>query len=121
MNAKNEYMIPATDIFETGDFYALKVEMPGVSKENLEVFIENDELEIRGKVNEESAKEYGKESGFELKYHEFQSNDFYRKFRVGKGVDKNSIDAKLENGVLSLNLKKKEDAKPKRIEVKVKH
>lgn len=106
-------LAPATDIYETNEVYALKLEMPGVDKEYLQITIENDELEIRGEVKGEL------EEGKEIQYSKYPFHNFYRKFRVGSGIDRNRIDATLENGLLSLVLHKAEDVKPKKIEVKV--
>lgn len=109
-----EYLLtPAADIYETKDDYSMMLEMPGVTRENLTITIDNDELEIEGKVSDAAPE------GKELKYSEYRLYDFYRKFRVGDDIDRNRIDATLENGVLKLVLHKVEAVKPKKIEVKI--
>jgi len=106
-------IVPAVDIFETGDEFLLKVEMPGVEKDGLVITLNNNELEINGKVdanllNEENAG-----------YTEFRLNDYHRRFIVGDNINSSGITANLDNGVLTLKLPKSERIKPKRIEVAV--
>lgn len=106
-------LVPLTDIYETPDHYMLKLEMPGVAREKLEITMENNELEIRGEVIKFDSKEK------DLKYSEFSNYDYYRKFNVGDDIDRDKINAKLENGVLSLELQKHEAVKPKKIPINV--
>jgi HSP20 family protein len=106
-------LVPLADIFETADYYTLKLEMPGVTRESLDVMIENNEMEIRGKVSDNSP------DNMEVKYSEFSHYDFFRKFSVGNDIDRNKIEATFENGVLTLVLHKLEAVKPKKISINV--
>ncbi|PKL16652.1 MAG: hypothetical protein CVV49_15080 [Spirochaetae bacterium HGW-Spirochaetae-5] len=108
--SRKVFHIPLTDIYETADIYSVKLEMPGIVKENLDIVIDNDEL----KITAESSPEENTDS---LKYAEFRAKDFSRTFRVGNDVDRNRIDAKLENGILTLTLHKSEAVKPKKISI----
>jgi len=111
----DEYvMVPLTDIYETEDQYTLKLEMPGVTKDRLDMTMENNELEIRGKL------EKYEPEGKELKYAEFAQHDFYRKYNVGNDIDREGIKATLEDGVLTLVLQKLESVKPRKISINVK-
>jgi len=101
---------PLADIFATEDIYSVKLEVPGVTKENLNVVIEDDEL----KITAESSIE---ENENDLKYADFSVKNFSRTFRVGNDIDRNRIDAKLENGILTLTLHKSEEVKPKKIAI----
>ncbi len=105
--------VPVTDIYETVDQYALKMEMPGVTRENLEILMENNDLEIRGKVEAYAP------AGKDPRYSEFSPCDYYRKFTIGNDIDRNKINATLESGVLTLVLQKHEAVKPKKIPIKV--
>jgi len=107
---KKVFQIPLADIYETEDIYSVKLEMPGISKENLDIVIDDDELKITA---ESSAEEHNEN----LKYAEFRAKNFSRTFRVGNDVDRNRIDAKLENGILALTLHKSEAVKPKKITI----
>lgn len=102
--------VPLTDICETPDTYSLKMEVPGAARENIDIVIEDDELRVTVKAATEESEE-------SLKYAEFGSRDFYRAFRVGNEIDRNRIEAKLENGVLNILLSKTEKVKPKKIQI----
>ena len=108
--SRKVFQTPLADIFETEDIYSVKLEMPGVTKDNLSVVIEDDEL----KITAESSIE---ENEKDLKYADFCVSNFRRSFRVGNDIDRNRIDAKLENGVLTLTLHKSEEVKPKKITI----
>jgi len=109
------YLTPAGDIYETDHNYTLRLEMPGVTKEVLEVTLNNEELEISGKVTNEVPE------GKNLRYAEYSLHNYRRKFRIGQEIDRNSISANLENGVLTLTLAKTEAVKPRKIEISVSH
>lgn len=107
---KKAAYVPLADIYETADIYSVKLEMPGITKENLSVIIDDDELKITGESSFEEKNE-------NLKYAEFSAKNFSRTFRVGNDIDKNKIDAKLENGILTLTLHKSEEVKPRKITI----
>jgi HSP20 family protein len=119
--AKNNYdterpiIVPPVDIYETDNEYVIKTEMPGVTKEHIDVTLNNRELEITGKINGTMPDTKN------LKYSEFRLYDFHRKFKVGDYIDSGKLTAKLENGILTLNLPKSEKVKPNKIDIKVEH
>lgn len=114
-NNEEYVFVPPVDIYETENEYVIKAEMPGVKKDGVEITLENNELEITGKIN-------GNLPGEEhLKYAEFKLYNYHRKFNVGNNVNNNALTAKLEDGVLTLNLPKRDELKPRKIEVKVEH
>lgn len=102
--------VPLTDIYETPDNYSLKMEVPGATRENIDIVMEDQELRITVKMAEE-------EEDKTLKYAEFGNRDFYRSFKVGNDIDRNGIEARLENGVLNILLNKTEKVKPKKIQI----
>ena len=108
-------IVPPVDIYETESEYMLKAEMPGITREGIDITLNNKELEINGKIDEEAA------NGDNLKYSEYNLYNYHRKFMVGDGIDGNAMSASFENGVLTLVLPKSEELKPKKIEVKVEH
>ena len=116
--AKNEshttddyVLVPLTDIYETTDNYTLKLEMPGVTRDRLDITLDKNELLIKANVEE------FRPENKELKYSEFAQHDYYRAFTVGNDVDVNGINASFENGVLTLVLRKHEAVKPKKIAI----
>jgi len=109
-DSRKVFHTPLADIYSTEEIYSVKLEVPGVTKENLNVVIEDDELKI-------SAESSIEESEKDLKYAEFSVKNFSRTFRVGNDVDRSKIDAKLDNGILTLVLHKSEEVKPKKIAI----
>jgi len=109
----NESIAPAADIVETDDGFRLVVEMPGVTRENLKIDLENDTLTLRG---ERRATETGKNV---LLNGRSSNRPFVQRFALGKDLDRAGIQAKLENGLVTVTLPRREDTKPTRIEVQV--
>jgi HSP20 family protein len=107
---RQAWLQPYVNIVETKDAYVLEAEMPGVSKEGLEVLLEGNELTIVG------TRKYGVE-GAELVYRESQDRGFRRTFELDPTIDTQGISARMENGVLHLELRKAEKVKPRRITV----
>jgi HSP20 family protein len=107
---KPMYLTPAANIFENKDGYLLQAEMPGVSKDGLEITIENNELVITGRRSAD-------ELNAELVYRESRPLDYRRVFDLDPSIDLEKITAKIEQGVLTLTLPKAERVKPRKITV----
>jgi HSP20 family protein len=105
-----EYVTPSANILESKDGYVLEAEMPGVSKDGLEVTVENAELTILG---HRAAMEF---KGREV-YRESRRLDFRRSFELDPSIDTAKIVAKMDQGVLTLHLPKTEAVKPRKIAV----
>ncbi len=86
-------------------------DLPGVSKENLNVRVDNKMLTIQAKAEDAIP-------GDPI-YREFELGGFFRQFELGEEIDTQRINAELKHGVMTLTLPKAEKAKPKQIEVKV--
>lgn len=106
---------PAVDIAEHENEYVVKVELPGVSKDDVKVTLESNILTIRGEKKKE--KEFKEDD-----YHRMERSygAFQRSFALPSSVKSDKIDAAYEDGILTVTLPKAEEAKPKQIEVKVK-
>jgi len=106
---------PAVDIAEHDEQYLVKVELPGVNKDDVKITLENNILTIRGEKKQE--KETKKEN-----YHRVERSygSFQRSFTLPTSVKSDKIDAVYKDGILQIALPKAEEAKPKQIEVKVK-
>ena len=103
---------PVVDILETNNEFVLKVELPGVEKDDVQVAIDNHILTVKGeKKNDDQEKKIHRT---ECRY-----GSFVRHFTLPQDVDVDKVEATCKNGVLSLTLTKMEQAKPKQIEVKV--
>jgi len=105
-----EYVAPEVNIFETGEGYVLEAEMPGVSKDGLEITIEGTEITIVGRRHHE-------ESPGETLFQESSHADYRRVFELDPAIDTSRIAARVEQGVLTLSLPKAEKVKPRRITV----
>ena len=106
---------PAVDIAERDDQYVVKAELPGVTKEDVKITLENNVLTIHGeKKNEKETKSEN--------FHRVERSygSFERSFTLPTTVKSDKIDAVYKDGVLQITLPKAEEAKPKQIEVKVK-
>jgi len=104
------YLYPQVNIAETKDGYLLEAEMPGVSKESLEVLLEGNELTIVGHRKFEVP-------NAELLYRESATRDFRRSFVLDPAIDTAKINARMNNGLLSLTLPKAERVKPRKVAV----
>ena len=91
----------------------VKMEMPGVSKENLDIKVDNDKLIVDGR------KILNKPKG-EYRLKEIREGDYHHEFNIDQTIDRNSIKAEIKNGVLVLELGIKESEKPRKIKVQVK-
>ncbi|RMD92824.1 MAG: Hsp20/alpha crystallin family protein [Calditrichaeota bacterium] len=105
---------PAVDISEDKDNFYLNVELPGMKKEDVKVSYEDGILTIKGEKKSEREEK-------DVNFHRVERTFgmFERSFRVPNKIVEDKIDAKFENGVLTITLPKAEEAKPKEIEVKV--
>jgi len=106
---------PAVDIVENNDNYILRAELPGMSKDDVKITLENNLLTIRGEKKNESEKKEGNYHRVERSYGSFE-----RSFTIPGTIKADNIDAQYKDGVLTLTLPKAEEAKPKLIDVKVK-
>ena len=109
--APGRYYVPAADIFETDAALTLMLEMPGVSKNNIDVQIENDVLLVEGKID------YSTYKDVEPVYTEYNIGHYARGFTLPSKIDRGAISAQLDDGVLTLTLPKSKDVLPRRIAV----
>lgn len=106
---------PAIDIYDAKDHITVKADLPGMTKDDIEVTIQNNHLILKGEKKHEEKKE---EKDF-IREERFYGS-FYRVLPLAGTVDPNNVKAAYKNGVLELTLPKKEEAKPKQISIEVK-
>jgi HSP20 family protein len=104
---------PAFEVKETNDSFVLKADLPGVEEKDLDVAVHNGLLTVSGSRQSEERKE-----GESFALYERQYGSFSRSFALPDMADNERIDAKLVNGVLTLTILKKAEAKPRKIEIK---
>ena len=105
-----KFITPPASIRETSDAYTLELEMPGVSKEGLEISIEKNELSIVGRRSAPAIQ------GTQL-HRESRPHNYRRSFEIDPSIENGKIAARMHQGVLTLTLPKAEKVKPRKIAV----
>jgi HSP20 family protein len=101
---------PPVDIFEAGDLYVLKLEVPEVDKESIDITMEGNELTVTGERKIEEGTEGEQYLRMERGY-----GTFTRSFSLTQAIDASGIKASIKDGILRVELPKKEEVKPKQI------
>ncbi|MGA2499995.1 MAG: Hsp20/alpha crystallin family protein [Tepidisphaeraceae bacterium] len=102
----------AVDVREDGDHLYVEAELPGFSKDEIDLTMENQTLTISAERREQ---QNGQKGGYLL--NERRYSRFLRSFTLPPTVDDKKVDAKLDNGILTVVLNKREETKPKKIAV----
>lgn len=103
---------PRSNLYETPDAYILALDMPGAVKDQIAVSLDKDVLVVEADIHGVFP-----EGGTILR-NEIRGTRYERSFVIGQGIQRDSVDARFENGVLTLKLFKAEDVKPKEISIK---
>jgi HSP20 family protein len=112
-NVSNRSFVPPVDIRETAESLRLVMDLPGLSKEDVAITLENNVLTIAGErklANEQRNDTYHR---LERAY-----GAFSRSFTLAPTVQSDRVDASFSNGVLEITLPKVEESKPRRISIK---
>lgn len=105
--AKNEMGFqPATNVYELENAFKLELQIPGFSKELVKITVEKDLLTIKGEVEQKEAASEGYSKV------EFKVENFEKRFKLSEKLDAEKIEANFSNGILSLVVPKREEAKP---------
>jgi len=102
---------PPVDVYEDGEGLTLQADMPGVSKDRLDVRVEGDTLVVEGKVQLDMP-----ENAAAL-YADIRSSIYRRSFQLSSELETDNIQANLKDGVLQLRIPKRPELRPRRIEV----
>ncbi len=108
---ETRYIVPPVDIYETEDALTVVVDLPGVTRDSVDVRVEDNVLTIKGRAD------YDPPANIMLG--EFNLHGYYRQFQLTDEVDQSKISAESKNGVLSIRLPKAEKSKPKQIKIKL--
>jgi HSP20 family molecular chaperone IbpA len=109
--ADDKYIRPAVNIIETEEGLILTADIPGATKENLDVNVEKGILTISAPAQHAVPGTPG--------YREFELASYYRQFSIPESLDHENAKAEYVNGILTLRVPKAKVAQPKRIAVKV--
>jgi HSP20 family protein len=108
-----EAWLPAVDVSESGDKITVKAEIPGMEAKDIEISMVGDTLTIKG---EKKAEKEEKDENYHMVERSYGS--FSRAMKLPAVVDAEKVEATYKNGVLTVVLPKKEEVKPKAIEIK---
>lgn len=108
---QEQYVRPTVDIYETPDGLVVMADLPGASKESVDLEVENDVLTIKARAKHLLP--------VEPVYREFELMNYYRQFQLADTVDDEKIAAEFKHGVLTLRIPRAERAKPRQIPVTV--
>ncbi len=102
---------PMVDIFETGEGVTFQFEMPGVSRDEIDIAVDGDSLKVKSRATIRQDK-HGKPV-----LREFAPANFEREFLLSRDLDRGKIEASWRAGVLTLRVPKSEAAKPRKISI----
>jgi len=108
---EDQYRVPAADVYETSEAFVLMLDLPGARRESISLTLEKGEMRVRAEV-EPLHRQEGT-----LLLDELQGTGFYRAFSIAEGIDTGNVDARFEQGVLTVKLFKSEDVKPREIHI----
>jgi len=112
VNTSKRRLYPAcSDIYEDKGNVILRMEMPGITKESLDIKVDDNILIIHGRKNKPEADKT------HYLLHEIKEGDYYHEYSIDDTIDKSKIDAALDKGVVTLTLSIKESEKPRKINV----
>ncbi|MBO8166846.1 MAG: Hsp20/alpha crystallin family protein [Thermotogae bacterium] len=111
---ERENFIPAVDVYETDDAIFLEMEVPGIKKGDLKIKLEDGVLSVTGEKKYEK-----KEKSRNYHLVERGYGSFSRAFRLPDSIDTKKVKANYDNGVLKIELPKKEEAKKEAVEIKI--
>jgi HSP20 family protein len=100
---------PLVDMVDKGDRYHLRLEIPGIDKDKIQLNATEDSIEISGEQSEE---ESGEERGRDYIYNERSYNSFYRNIPIPEEIVPSKISAKMQHGILQVEIPKKESSRP---------
>jgi HSP20 family protein len=103
--------VAVADIFETDQALTVVLEMPGVSKDRVDVRVTNDVLSVEGRVD------FSNYAGLQPVYTEYNVGNYARSFQLSSKIEQDAISAELKDGVMTLVLPKAEKARPRKITV----
>ena len=106
----DQFIAPPASVIEAGEGYTLELEMPGVTKDRLDISVENNELTVVGQRSLPTVQGT-------LIHHESRPNNFRRTFELDPSIDADKISAKIDQGLVTLTLPKAEHVKPRKITV----
>ena len=106
--------VPAVDVYEDAQKLVLKLEVPGIKQDDLDIHVENQTLTVKGERKFEAEEKEENFHRIERRY-----GNFARSFSLPQTIDTEGVTATYDAGVLSISLAKKAEAKPKQVKISV--
>lgn len=108
---RDVYLRPAVDIHEDAKGITLKADLPGVSRDRLDIHVDRDTLSIEGQVSIDMPED------MEALYADVRATRFQRSFTLSHELDSDGIKAEMKDGVLTLTVPRRAEHQPRRIEI----
>lgn len=105
-------LLPPVDIFEDAEGIVLQMDMPGVSKDRLNIQADRNTLLVEGSAKIDMLQ------GMEALYADVRATDYRRSFTLTSELDSDKIDANLKDGVLTVRIPKRAELRPRKVEVR---
>jgi len=109
---RNNVWNPAVDIIENNDIFLIEIDLPGFKKSDFTITVKEGVLTLNGERKRKES-----EDGEHYRYFERPVGTFERSFRLSENVDGEKVKASYKSGVLKLELPKKEETKPRTIQI----
>lgn len=111
---ENAEWMPLTDIYENNDNFILKLDLPGMKREDVKLVYTNGQLSISGERRHEVMND--------IRQHRVERTygKFYRSFSLPQQIQQDKIEAEFKDGQLTITIPKAEEAKPKELDIKIK-
>lgn len=106
------YFNPTVDVVEGPDAYSITMDLPGATRDSLDIAFEKGELTVTARVSPRAPE------NARVLHREYDVGDYRRSFRLGESIDTGAIEASFANGVLTVRMPKFPAARPRRIEVR---
>ncbi len=103
---------PEADIYETSDGYVVSLDIPGAAKDSIAVTLDKGCLEVKASVQPAHAEKAN------LVHREIRTTGYHRAFTLGEGIDRDNIEARYEEGVLTVKLLKSTELKSRQITIR---
>ena len=119
---KNTILRPAIEVIQNKDNYKVKVQLPGIKKDNIDVEIDNDFMTICAETHEEKEEEKQEENNKRYHTSEFRYGKYQRTISFDQPIKVDEADAQYKDGVLTITIPKQntETKEPKKLEIKEK-
>ena len=111
MNNEEKFTVPAATFTEKPDEYELKVQIPGIAKEDVDLHVEGRTLTLRTRSR------FQNPAGFKQVAFEFERGNYAMSADLPEMADPSALGAKLENGVLFVTIGKRPETKPRKIDI----